>query len=193
MCRFCRRLGQSVCYTEKCAVHRKPSPPGIHGKASKQLSEYGRQLREKQKARWTFGLTESAMRKYAAVSRRAAGASADNLLIELERRLDNVVFRSGFAETPRMARQMASHGHFLVNGRRMNVPSFRVSLGDTIQVRPKLQKSALYMKVSQEVKPPRWLVVDRENLKITVEALPDAEDVASTAIDSRLVTEYYSR
>lgn len=165
----------------------------MHAKASRQPSEYARQLREKQKARWTFGLTERSMNRLASEARREAGASADNLLIELERRLDTVIFRSGMAETPRQARQMASHGHFYINGKRIDVPSYRVSVGDTIEVRSKLKQSKLYTEAKAEVTPPRWLVVDRKNFSIRIEALPTNEDTQATGIDSRLITEYYSR
>lgn len=133
------------------------------------------------------------MKLYAEKAQRQEGATADNLMVELERRLDTVVFRAGFADTPRQARQMTGHGNFIVNGRRMNVPSFKVSVGDTIEVRPKLKKSVLYGARKQEPTPPRWLAVDRKNLVISVQALPAPEDVAMAGIDSRLVTEFYSR
>lgn len=193
ICRKCRRLGQSVCYTEKCALHRRPTPPGPVSGRTKQLSEYGRQLREKQKARITYDVTERVMRNYAAEAKRTAGATAENLLIELERRLDTAVFRAGLAQTQRQARQMTSHGHFLVNGKKVDVPSYKVNEGDTIELRPRLQNSILYTATKQEMKPPRWLVVDRGQYRVTVQSLPTSEDIDRTAIDSTLIIEYYSR
>lgn len=165
----------------------------MHAKATKQLSEYGRQLREKQKARWTFGLTEKSLKRLAKEARSHAGSSSDNLLIQLERRLDTVVFRAGFATTPRQARQMTTHGHFLVNGRRVDVPSVTMNPGDTIELRPKLKGSLLYTAPKQEGKPPRWLSVDRKMMQIRVQELPTSEDVATGAFDSLLITEFYSR
>lgn len=202
VCRQCRREGDKLflkgdrCYSEKCAVQKRPFVPGQHGQKRKQKpSEYGLQLREKQKTKRIYGVLEKQFRNYYKKAERQKGIAGENLLILLERRLDNVVFRLGLASSRKEARQLVTHDHFTINGKKANIPSMLVNVGDTIQVKsgsidsPKFQE----LKASGAYKtPPEWLEVDIDNLTGRVLAFPIRENV-DTAVNEQLIIELYSR
>lgn len=193
-------MGASVCGREKCAVKRKPYPPGIHGKSFRRgISEYGTQLREKQKIRLTYELRE---RQFHNLVTRAFGqksvSAPDAILRSLEMRLDNVVYRLGFAPTRAAARQLVGHGHILVNGRRVNIPSYTVSVGDEIKIRPQSSLKGLFANLEVTLKKytaPSWLVLDREYTMGNVVSYPPAEmlNELSKGFNISAVIEYYSR
>jgi small subunit ribosomal protein S4 len=200
-CKLCRREGQKLflkgerCYTNKCAIGRRPYAPGQHGAQRKKLSEYGIQLREKQKAKRFYGLLESQFRKYFEIANRKKGVTGENLLQLLESRLDNVVYRLGFGSTRAESRQLVTHGHFTVNGKKLNIPSYIVKVGDTVDVSEKGKKSVRFKEIlditgSKVV--PKWLEVDQENLKGKVVALPAREDV-DLNVQEHLIVELYSK
>ena len=200
-CKLCRREGQKLflkgerCYTNKCAVGRRPYAPGQHGAQRKKMSEYGLQLREKQKAKRFYGILESQFRKYFDMANRKKGVTGDNLLQILESRLDNVVYRLGFGTTRAEARQLVTHGHFEVNGKKLNIPSYLVKVGDTIDVAEKGRKSNRFkeiLDVTGSKVVPQWLEVDQENLKGKVVALPSREDI-DLNVQEHLIVELYSR
>ena len=201
VCRLCRREGVKLflkgerCYGPKCAVGKRPTPPGEHGQTrQRRQSEYGLQRREKQKARRVYGVMETQFRRYFAKAESQQGITGDNLLIMLERRLDNVVYRAGFGSSRNHARQLVRHGHILVNGKKVNIPSYLVSANDEITIREKSAESE-YFKAMREGTGkvlPEWLVMDAPNLKLTVAALPQREDIDLT-IQEHLIVELYSR
>lgn len=200
-CRLCRREGEKLflkgerCYTNKCAISRRAYAPGQHGQNKKKLSEYGLQLREKQKARRFYGVLESQFRKYFEIANRKKGVTGENLLQLLESRLDNVVYRMGFGTTRAEARQLVTHGHFDVNGKRLNIPSYLVKVGDTISVREDSKKSPRFkeiLEVTGSKVVPKWLEVDQENLKGKVVALPSREDI-DLNVQEHLIVELYSK
>ena len=174
VCRYCRGEGEKLflkgdrCYSEKCAVERKPFGPGAHGQGRRQKpTEYGLQLREKQKTKRTYGLMEKQFRNYFKRAERQKGITGENLLILLERRLDNVVYRLGFASSRKEARQLVNHGHFTINGKKATIPSMMVRVGDIIQVKEKSRESAKFKEIKEQAAyktPPEWLSVDVENL-----------------------------
>ena len=200
-CRLCRREGAKLflkgdrCYTEKCAIERRNYAPGEAGKKRIKESEYRNQLREKQKAKFIYGVLEKQFLGYFKRAKAMPGITGDNLMRILESRLDNVVFRLGFAKTRKEARQIVTHGHIQVNGRRVDIPSFRVRPGDLVAVAPKAKellviKSAL---VSNEgVQVPAWLEVDIEKLQGSVLALPEREQI-DLDINEQLIVELYSK
>ncbi len=201
VCRLCRREGMELflkgdrCFTDKCAIKRRGYPPGQHGQRRPKHSDYGVQLREKQKAKRIYGLQERQFRNYFAKAERLKGKTGDNLLILLERRLDNVVYKLGFAVTRRESRQMVRHGHFNVAGRKVNIPSFLVRPGEQIQMREKSRtmtavNEALDAVVRKGI--PAWLELDRENFKGTVKALPTRADITEP-IQEQLIVELYSK
>ncbi len=201
VCRLCRREGMELflkgdrCFTDKCAIKRRGYPPGQHGQRRPKHSDYGVQLREKQKAKRIYGLQERQFRNYFAKAERLKGKTGDNLLILLERRLDNVVYKLGFAVTRRESRQMVRHGHFRVAGRKVNIPSFLVRPGEQIEMRDKSRtmvavNEALDAVVRKGI--PGWLELDRENFKGTVKALPTRADVTEP-IQEQLIVELYSK
>jgi small subunit ribosomal protein S4 len=202
VCRLCRREGTKLylkgnrCYTDKCPVARRPFPPGQHGKNRKKLSEYGLQLREKQKARRIYGVLERQFEKYFEMAERMKGITGENLLQLLERRLDNVVYRMGFASSRPQARQLVRHGHFTVNGKKVNIPSYLVSVGDTIAVSEKSASGMEYFKSLREQGPVGsvvpWLDVDFDKLQVTVTALPARQDI-DVPIQEHLIVELYSK
>lgn len=202
VCRLCRREGVKLflkaerCYTEKCPMNKKKSyPPGQHGQGRKKVSEHGLQLREKQKARRTYGVMETQFHLTFNRASRQKGVTGDNLLSLLERRLDNVVFRLGFAGSRPEARQLVRHGHYSVNGRRVSIPSFTVKPGDTVAVLPKSRESAKlkYLAELTAQRPvPAWLTVNRETLQGTVDRLPSRQEI-DTALEEHLIVELYSR
>jgi small subunit ribosomal protein S4 len=200
-CRLCRREGEKLflkgerCYTNKCSVSRRGYAPGQHGQSRKKLSEYGLQLREKQKARRYYGVLESQFRKYFQMAVRKKGVTGENLLQILELRLDNVVYRLGLATSRPEARQLVRHGHFTVNGSKVNIPSYLTKLGDTIAVVEK-SKSSPKMKAIVDITSgktiPKWLELDAENLTSKIVALPSREDV-DLPLKENLIVELYSK
>jgi small subunit ribosomal protein S4 len=202
VCRQCRREGEKLflkgdrCYSEKCAVERRPFPPGSHGQGRRQKpSEYGLQLREKQKTRRVYGVLEKQFCNYFAAADRQQGITGENLLVLLERRLDNVVFRLGFAASRKEARQLVNHGHFTVNGRKVSIPSYLIRVGDVIQVKEGSKESPKFAEIKEQAAyktPPEWLSVDVENLTGTVLAYPIREQI-DTAVNEQLIVELYSR
>ena len=203
VCRQCRREKQKLflkgdrCYTEKCAVApgRRDYPPGQHGQGRKKLSEYGLQLREKQKARRYYGVLESQFARYFEMATKMKGQMGENLLSLLERRLDNVVYRMGFAMSRKEARQLVNHGHFTVNGRRVDIPSFLVRPGMTVALKQKsrsLDKLVAVMDANASRPVPKWLDVNRENAQAQVVALPTREDIDFPVEEQRIV-ELYSK
>ncbi len=203
VCRLCRRenarlfLKGDRCYTEKCGIERRHYPPGVHGQARmKKFSEYGLQLREKQKVRRIYGIMEKQFRSYFRHADRMKGITGENLLTLLERRLDNSAYRLGFASSRNEARQLVRHGHIRVNGAKVNIPSYLIGSGDLIEVREKSRKmdrsqAALESVVRRGV--PSWLELDRENCKGTVRELPKREDLTTPEIHERLIVELYSK
>ena len=201
VCRQCRREGQKLflkgerCYSDKCAINRRSFAPGQHGKARKKLSEYGLQLREKQKARRYYGVLEGQFHHYFEMAERKAGITGENLLQILESRLDNVVYRLGFAMSRPEARQLVVHGHFTVNGKKVNIPSYLVSAGDVIVVQQKSKQSEKFKVVAEANanRPvPAWLEVDRENQSGKGVALPSRDQI-DLDIQETLIVELYSK
>ncbi len=203
VCRLCRREGQKLflkglrCFTEKCAIEKRNFVPGQHGQARRaKLAGYGLQLREKQKVKRTYGLLERQFRTYVEKAERAKGPTGENLIVMLERRLDNVVWRMGLAGSRAQARQMVLHGHIRVSGRKVNIPSFLVHVGDEIALKEKMYQNAMVLEArnlaqSQNVVP--WLEIDRENFKARVVALPKRENVQTPPITEQLIVELYSK
>ncbi|MDY4976066.1 MAG: 30S ribosomal protein S4 [Clostridia bacterium] len=201
VCRLCRREGQKLflkgdrCYTGKCAVDRRPYAPGQHGQSRKKVSEYGIQLREKQKARRYYGVLESQFEKYFVMAEKKAGITGDNLLAILESRLDNVIYRLGFGLSRPEARQLVRHGHFTVNGKKVDIPSYLVSPGDVISVkegsRGKAKLKAILEATEGKVIP-QWLDLDRNTLQAKVVTLASREDI-DLPLEEHLIVEYYSK
>lgn len=201
VCRLCRRENQKLflkgdrCNTDKCAFERRGYPPGQHGQGRIKFSEYGLQLREKQKIKRIYGLVEKQFRNLFETADRMKGVTGTNLLSGLERRLDNVAYRSGFANSRAEARQLVRHGHFLVNGRSVNVPSFQVKKGDQVEVREKSRTKPVIMGALEGVKRreiPQWLELDAGSFKSRVRDLPSRDDVTAP-MEERLVVELYSK
>ena len=201
-CRQCRRIGEKLflkgerCYTPRCAVERRKKPPGDRSFRRRRASEWSLQLREKQKARFTYGIMERQFRKYFDMARRRSGVTGDQLLQLLERRLDNVVFRLSFAESRKQGRQLVSHGHITVNGRRMDVPSYLVEPGDVIKWKssngsvPGFARAIMESGSRRTV--PGWLRPDPENGAAEVLGEPETAHL-DTDIDVRLIVEFYSK
>jgi small subunit ribosomal protein S4 len=202
VCRLCRREGTKLylkgerCYSDKCAIARRPFVPGQHGKSRKKVSEYGLQLREKQKARRLYGIMEKQFRGYFKIAERMKGITGENLLQLLERRLDNVVYRMGFAGSRPQARQLVRHGHIRINGKKVNIPSYLVNIGETIAVAEKSASGMEHFKALREqgaghvVVP--WLQVDYDKLEGAVTAFPSREDI-DVPIQEHLIVELYSK
>ncbi len=199
-CRVCRREGIKLflkgarCFTEKCAIERRNYPPGQHGLNRGKLTPYGVRLREKQKAKQIYGILERQFRKYFAWAEREKGVTGENLLRLLERRLDNVVLRLGFAASHREARQMVSHGHVLVNGRKVTIPSYLAKVGDVVQLKPTSKladRIADNLNAGRGVVPP-WLEVIAAEKKGTVRGLPLREDI-QIPVQEHLIVELYSK
>jgi small subunit ribosomal protein S4 len=198
-CRLCRReaiklfLKGERCYTEKCAIEKRNYPPGVHVETRGKFLEYGLRLREKQKVRKIYGLSEKQFKRFFVMAERKKGITGTNLLVLLERRLDNMVYRLGFATSRKEARQVVSHNHITVNGRRVSTPSYLVKEGDEIAVRNKdllSVKNALESVVRRGV--PSWIDLDKENMKGVLKLLPVREDI-TMPIKEQLIVEYYSR
>jgi small subunit ribosomal protein S4 len=202
VCRLCRRSGEKLllkgsrCFTPKCAIDKRPKPPGQQtGRRRRRFSDRALQLREKQKARYTYGTLERQFRKTFVNAERQAGITGENLLILLERRLDNVVYRLGFADSRAQARQLVRHGHILLNGRKTNVPSCLVKEGDTISWREGSHKTEYLKQLAQEIESKtvlNWLSLDRQKLEGQVLSLPTPEEV-DAKFDGKAIVEYYSR
>jgi len=201
VCRLCRREGTKLflkgdrCFTEKCGVDRRAYPPGQHGQARGRVSDYGLQLREKQKVKRMYGLGEAQFRVTMGSASRMRGRTGENMLVLLERRLDNVVFRLGFATSRAEARQLVRHGHFSVNGRTVDVPSFKVKPGSRIVLREgsrQIQRVADALEALERRSVPGWLELDKEHFEGVVKTLPTREDV-TMPIQEQLIVELYSR
>jgi len=200
-CRLCRREGEKLflkgdrCYSDKCAVEKRPYPPGQAGKKRPRESEYRVQLREKQKTKRMYGMLEKQFHGYYELANRQPGITGENLLRLLETRLDNVVYRLGFAKSRSEARQIVRHGHIQVNGKRVDIPSYRVRSGDLVQVGPKA-KDLLVIKAaiisSERSTVPGWLEVDIEKLQGSVISLPTRDQIDAT-VKEHLIVELYSK
>ena len=200
-CRICRREGAKLflkgdrCYTDKCAYERRPYAPGQHGRIRKKMSDYAVMLREKQKTRRMYGILEEQFRAYFQRADMQKGVTGENLLSFLERRMDNVVYRLGFATSRNQARQLVRHGLFTLNGHRVTIPSLQVKVGDVIEVRERNRQSPIIQEAQQVIARrgcPAWLEVDGEKLKGKVNALPTREDV-QFPINEQLIVELYSK
>lgn len=199
VCRLCRREGAKLflkgdrCYTGKCAFTRRPVAPGQHGQSRKKPSEYGLQLREKQKAKRAYGLMESQFHKYYLMAARMKGVTGENLLQLLECRLDNVIYRLGFGISRPMARQMVTHGHFLVNGKKVDIPSYLVNVGDVISIKDTSKKMAHLADLKESHKTtPSWLELSTSDLTGKIVAVPTREDMDLT-IAEHMIVELYSK
>ena len=200
-CRLCRREGTKLllkgdrCFTDKCAFDRRPYAPGQHGRARKKLSDYAVQLREKQKTRRAYGVLESQFRKYYDMATNMRGVTGDNMLFLLERRLDNVVYRLGLADSRPMARQMVNHGLILVDGKKVDIASYLVKPGQTVSVRDKSRDMENLKELREQgaSKPiPKWLELDADKLTGKVVAMPQRDDIDLT-VEEHLIVEFYSR
>ena len=201
VCRLCRREGAKLylkgtrCYTKKCSFERRPSPPGQHAVRRRKVGEYGLQLREKQKVRRVYGILERQFRNYYRVASTHSGVTGEALLRTLELRLDNVVYRMGFASSRAQARQLVGHGHFAVNGRPTNIPSFQLKPGDKIEVREGRRAREPFKLAKETLKnhqAPEWLSIDAATLSGTVADFP-RRDQMPLDLNEQLVVEYYSR
>jgi len=201
VCRLCRREGSELflkgerCFTDKCAIKRRSYPPGQHGQGRVKVSDYGVQLREKQKVRRIYGILENQFRGYFEQADRMKGVTGENLLFILERRLDNVIYRLGFATSRTEARQLVRHGHFTLNGRKVNIPSIQAKAGDVLQLREKSRKMAAINESLEAVVRrgmPQWLELDKDAFKGTIKALPVREDI-TMPIQEQLIVELYSK
>lgn len=200
VCRLCRREGCKLflkgdrCYSGKCSYVKRPQAPGVQSKSRKKVSEYGIQLREKQKVKRAYGMLESQFEKYYGIAERMKGKTGTNLLQLLESRLDNVVYRLGLGDSRAQARQIVLHGHILVNGKKVDIPSYFVSSGDEITVKKKLADTERFKEIREsEARPmPSWLNMDNANLTGRVVAAPAREDIDLT-IEEHLIVEYYSK
>lgn len=200
-CKLCRAenlklfLKGDRCYSDKCAIDRRPYPPGQHGKSRREFSEYGNQLREKQKVKRIYGVLERQFRTYFEKAERKKGITGENLLVFLERRLDSVIYRLGFANSRNEGRQLVRHSHFMVNGKKVNIPSYLIKPGDVIQV---VDKSRNLSKISEALESvarrgvPQWLELDKANLRGSVKGLPSREDL-TMPIQEQLIVELYSK
>ena len=199
-CKLCRREGGKLflkgdkCYTDKCPFNKRPLPPGQHGAGRKKVSEYGLQLREKQKTKRIYGVQEGQFRHYYEVAARMKGIAGENMLQLLERRLDNVVFRMGIGVSRTQARQLVNHAHLTVNGKTVTVPSYSVKVGDVIAVKENRKDNKFFENLKGAKLPnlPKWLEFDSEKLEGKVLALPTREDVDSQ-IAEHMIVELYSK
>jgi small subunit ribosomal protein S4 len=201
VCRLCRRSGEKLmlkgsrCLTSKCALDRRSRPPGKHLGRPRRLSDRGLQLREKQKARRTYGILEKQFRRFFTQAEKQAGITGENLLVLLERRLDNVVYRLGFADSRSQARQLVQHGHITLNGRKTDIPSCLVKEGDVISWRERSTKTEYYKQLVQSIESKSilsWLSLDRQNLIGRILSLPTPDDIEAK-FEGKAIVEYYSR
>jgi small subunit ribosomal protein S4 len=202
VCKLCRREGTKLylkgerCYTEKCAVARRPYPPGQHGQGRIKLSEYGLRLREKQKMRRIYGLLEMQFASYYKQASGLKGRTGEEMMGLIERRLDNVVHRMGFAASRAQSRQLVRHNHIEVNGKRVNIPSYRVSPNDTVAVREKSRKIAFVQAAlngAESRESASWVEVDKEKLSGTFKSMPVRDELNEPMVREQYVVEYYSR
>ncbi|MBR2461317.1 MAG: 30S ribosomal protein S4 [Clostridia bacterium] len=200
-CRLCRREGTKLflkgdrCISGKCALERRSTVPGQHGAAKGKVKEYGKQLREKQKAKRYYGVQEGQFKTYFREADRVDGVTGENLLVLLERRFDNVVYRMGMAESRKEARQLVLHGHFRLNGKKATIPSMLLKKGDVVTVREESRSSVKIKELIEGMDSriaPKWLVVDKENVKATIENLPVREDI-DVPVEEQLIVELYSK
>lgn len=201
VCRLCRREGEKLflkgerCYTGKCAIDRRPYAPGDHGKRRAKISEYGLQLRQKQKAKRIYGVLETQFRNYFADADKRKGITGENLLIILETRLDNVVYRAGLGRSRTEARQVVRHNHITVNGKKVNIPSYQVKPGDVIEVKEKslsIQRFKDIVETTSSRIVPEWIDADIENKTLKVVSVPTREQI-DTNIEETLIVELYSK
>lgn len=201
VCRLCRREGAKLffkgdrCYSDKCAIERRPYPPGQHGQGRHRRSDYAVQLREKQKVKRMYGLLEDQFRLTFKKATQRKGVTGEVLLSLLESRLDNVVYRSGFASTRSEGRQLVTHGHFQVNGRKVNIPSYVIKAGDVITVRERSRKVSRINESLEAVERrelPAWIELEKAEFKSTVKQLPTREDI-TMPIQEQLIVELYSK
>lgn len=203
VCRLCRREGQKLflkglrCFTEKCAIEKRNFVPGQHGQARKaKMVGYGVQLREKQKVKRTYGLLERQFRNYFEKAEREKGPTGSNLMVMLERRLDNVIYRMGIGGSRAQARQLVLHGHIRIKGKKVNIPSYLVNVGDEIELKNNMHENAMILEArnlakTQGVAP--WLDIDAANFKGKVVAMPRREDVQTPPMNEQLIVELYSK
>ena len=198
-CRICRREGQKLflkgarCYSDKCSISRRNYAPGQHGQKRAKLSEYGTQLREKQKTKSYYGVGEKQFRRYFEMASNKKGVTGENLLQILESRLDNVVYRLGYGASRNEARQLVTHGHFLVNGKKVDIPSYKVSVNDVISVCEKSRGSEKFKTFAENPKTlPKWLEANVENYEGKVVAVPAREDI-DVPVNETLIVELYSK
>ena len=198
-CKLCRREGQKLflkgerCYSSKCALERRNYAPGQHGQARKKMSDYGIQFREKQKAKRFYGMQETQFRNLYEKAAKKAGKTGENLLILLETRMDNVVFRLGFASSRKEARQLVTHGHFTVNGKKADIPSMELKAGDVIKVKEKSQSSPKFKEVKEmSITVPSWMSVEVDKLEGKIVNLPTRADI-DTPVAEHLIVELYSK
>ena len=201
VCRICRREGHKLflkgdrCFTDKCAISRRAYAPGQHGQSRRKLSGYGTQLREKQKVRKAYGILEGQFYHYFELASKMQGVVGENLLQLIERRLDNVVYRLGLAASRPEARQLVSHAHFLVNGKKVNIPSYLVKIGDVITVKETSRKSPKFeavLAVTESRTVPKWLDMNKDTLEGRVVAFAEREDI-DLPIEEHLIVELYSK
>lgn len=198
-CKLCRREGVKLylkgdrCYTDKCAIARRAYAPGQHGQGRKKVTNYGLQLREKQKAKRIYGLLETQFRKTYAEAERQKGITGENLLRLLELRIDNIVYRLGFASSRPEARQLVRHGHFTVNGKKVNIPSYQVKVNDVIAVKEKSMQDEKFKALADvATNVPKYLTVDKDKMEGQVVALPQREDI-DIPVNETLIVELYSK
>jgi small subunit ribosomal protein S4 len=201
VCRLCRREGLKLflkgerCYTDKCAIERRNYPPGEHGQGRPKFSEYAVQLREKQKVKRMYGVLEDQFRRYFEMAERSKGITGETLLQLLERRLDNMIYRMGFATSRAEARQLVRHGHFAVNGRKVNIPSALLKPGDVVSVRERSRKVVRIQEALAQAEhrgTPEWVEIDREAFSARVKGLPIRADL-TMPINEKLIIELYSK
>ena len=203
VCRLCRREGMKLflkgerCHTEKCAIEKRNFAPGQHGKDRRpKIVGYGLQLREKQKARRYYGILEGQFRNLFEKAAKIKGVTGDNMLNMLERRLDNVIYRMGLGTSRAQARQIVRHGHIQVNGRKVNIPSFMVKVGDLVEVREKSRQNSTILSArdaTAHAPSPNWIEVDRENLKGRVLTTPRRDELVQIQLNEQLIVELYSK
>lgn len=201
VCRLCRREGVKLflkgdrCYSGKCAMEKRSYAPGQHGQRRSKQSEYGLQLREKQKARRIYGVLEGQFETYFNKAERKKGVTGENLLVLLESRFDNIVYRAGFASSRNQARQFVRHNHFTLNGNKANIPSMELKVGDVIQLKENSKNSALIKELADNLgskNPPAWLELDVDNLSAKVVRMPSKEDI-DIPVEEQMIVELYSK
>jgi len=201
VCRLCRREGLKLflkgerCYTDKCAIERRNYPPGVHGQARTRFSEFSIRLREKQKVKRIYGMLEKQFSGYFEIAERMPGITGENLLVLLERRLDNVIYKLGFASSLAQARQLVRHGHYVVNGKPVTIPSYLLSASDVVSIAEKSRTKKVIMEaieLAQRRGVPPWLALEREQFRGTLRAMPVRADL-TMPISEKLIVEHYSR